>query len=98
MYLPDGDAFILDGHGTTLFPSQSAYTGSAARIRVHARGRDAAHDLRVVDDPVKEHLIQIWNAPVSGLVEYKLTDRVGPSRAEDFAVRAVFWRSVGSGG
>ncbi|MFE2163899.1 hypothetical protein ACFXB3_02260 [Streptomyces sp. NPDC059447] len=40
--IPDGDAYVMDAHDETPFPSLSAYTGRPARIRVHARGRDAA--------------------------------------------------------
>ncbi|WP_185911096.1 hypothetical protein [Streptomyces sp. WAC07149] len=39
LHLPDGDAFLIDAHDHTPFPSLAAYTGSPCRIRAHARGR-----------------------------------------------------------
>jgi hypothetical protein len=48
------------------------------RVRVHARGRDRGQHLRTVsDDPVEEHLIQAWPAPVGPEVRHKLTDQYG---------------------
>jgi hypothetical protein len=48
------------------------------RIRLHARGRDAGSDLDVVeDDPVEEHLLQVWPAPAGGVVIRKASDAFG---------------------
>ncbi|MFJ3842199.1 hypothetical protein ACIPY6_42850 [Streptomyces sp. NPDC090054] len=77
LHLPEGDAFLIDAHDHTPFPSLSAYTGTPCRIRAHARGRDNAHDLGIVETPVEEHLIQIWPASTTELTEHKLTDQVG---------------------
>ncbi|EFL19933.1 hypothetical protein [Streptomyces sp. C] len=77
LHLPDGDAFLIDAHDHTPFPSLAAYTGSPCRIRAHARGRDKAHSIGIVQTPVEEHLIQIWPAPATGITEHKLTDHVG---------------------
>ncbi|MFE1416925.1 hypothetical protein ACFW6F_39945 [Streptomyces sp. NPDC058746] len=77
--LPDGDAYVMDAHDETPFPSLSAYTGRPARIRVHARGRDAARLAPEPDDehPLEQHLIQLWPAPVAALIAHKLSDTTG---------------------
>lgn len=75
--LPAGDAFLIDAHDHTPFPSLASYTGTPCRIRVHARGRDQAHDIGTTETPVEEHLIQIWPAPTTSITEHKLTDHVG---------------------
>ncbi|MFJ8010958.1 hypothetical protein [Streptomyces sp. NPDC096339] len=77
--LPDGDAYIFDAHDATPFPSLAAYTGRPTRIRVHARGRDAARNATEPDDehPLEQHLIQLWPAPVAELISHKLIDTTG---------------------
>lgn len=53
------------------------------RVRVHARGRDTGADLDVVDDePVEEHLVQIWPAPAAPEVVHKTTDEFGAALRE----------------
>ena len=54
------------------------------RVRVHARGRDAAYAVRHVrGSPLEEHLIIAWPAPPGPEVLHKLTDACG--------VRARAW-------
>jgi len=48
------------------------------RVRVHARGRDRAHAAGpVVDEPLEQHLIQIWPAAVGAPQVLKATDEFG---------------------
>lgn len=52
------------------------------RVRVHARGRDAANELIALPsgrDPVEEHLIQVWAAVPAPLRVHQQTDVVGKS-------------------
>ncbi|MFD8148789.1 hypothetical protein [Streptomyces sp. NPDC059708] len=78
--LPDGDAYVIDAHDNTPFPSLAAYTGQPTRIRVHARGRDAAREALEPHDehPLEQHLIQLWPAAVSQLTTHRLSDTTGP--------------------
>ncbi|GGU42885.1 hypothetical protein [Streptomyces violascens] len=52
------------------------------RIRVHARGRDAGEEASLNDidgdaEPVEEHLVIAWPAPVAPETIHKATDRFG---------------------
>jgi hypothetical protein len=48
------------------------------RVRVHARGRDAGAEQDVVtDNPVEQHLLQIWPAPAAAELIHVATDRFG---------------------
>jgi len=41
-------------------PKLKVSAGSAIRIRIHARGRDEADKYWGVDEPIEEHLLQMW--------------------------------------
>jgi hypothetical protein len=64
---------------TSYVPGLSAAGPGWYRVRVHARGRDAAaRDHRDDDsDPLEEHLIQVWPAPPGPEIAHKLTDEYG---------------------
>ncbi|MBQ1124283.1 hypothetical protein [Streptomyces sp. B15] len=50
------------------------------RVRVHARGRDEGDRLQIVEEdeePVEEHYILVWSAPVGPSVAHKWTDTYG---------------------
>lgn len=47
------------------------------RIRVHARGRDAAAKYNMIEEPIEEHLLQVWPAPEADEICHRLTDRYG---------------------
>jgi hypothetical protein len=48
------------------------------RIRAHSRGRDLGHEWRTVEgEPVEEHLLMAWPAPMAPEIRHKLTDRYG---------------------
>jgi hypothetical protein len=67
----------MDDESSSLPPFSAAGPGPH-RVRVHARGRDAGQQALLVDgDPVEEHLIQIWSAPVAPTLAIKLTDDYG---------------------
>ncbi|WJV51762.1 hypothetical protein [Streptomyces flavofungini] len=58
------------------------------RFRIHARGRDTAHD---PSTPPEQHLIQIWPAPRAPEIRHKLTDQTGHRRRDpdpDYYARA----------
>lgn len=64
------------------FPNLSIRGEGGYRVRVHARGRDAAYDL-VAFEPLEHHLIAVW--PTDGdeydpVINHKLTDQVGATR------------------
>ncbi|WP_344939494.1 hypothetical protein [Actinomadura miaoliensis] len=44
------------------------------RVRVHARGRDIAYDLSLVDEIVEDYLIQVWPGPPGPEVIHKQAD------------------------
>ncbi|MEV4138898.1 hypothetical protein AB0J72_42880 [Dactylosporangium sp. NPDC049742] len=64
---------------TTSYPLLSWQGPGGYRIRLHARGRDAAYDL-TPETPIEHHLIQVWpttsdeDEPVQN---HKLTDALG---------------------
>ncbi len=61
------------------------------RIRLHARGRDAARDL-VPRAPVEHHLIQVWPTPADEeepVENHKLTDTLGRYRRSHGTGRGV---------
>lgn len=50
------------------------------RVRCHARGRDEANArprLSPDEDPIEEHLLQMWPAPEAEDVCHRVTDEVG---------------------
>ncbi|MBY8883723.1 hypothetical protein K7472_02535 [Streptomyces sp. PTM05] len=50
------------------------------RVRVHARGRDAANevmDLPEGAEPIEEHLIQVWSTPAAPMHVHQQTDAYG---------------------
>lgn len=48
------------------------------RFRLHARGRDFAHEvITVTGTPREEHLLQVWPAPHADVAILKLTDKLG---------------------
>ncbi len=51
--------------------------GSSIRIRIHARGRDEAAKHWGVEEPIEEHLLQIWPAPEGDDICHRLTDTYG---------------------
>lgn len=70
--------FVTDG--LSELPDFSAAGPGPYRVRVHARGRDAANELEDLpegQEPVEEHLIQVWSAPPVPLQVHKQTDDVG---------------------
>jgi hypothetical protein len=61
------------------YPLLAFHGPGGYRIRLHARGRDAAYDL-APDTPIEHHLIQVW--PTTGdegepVENHKLTDTLG---------------------
>lgn len=71
------------GDGPEEFLQLTPPGAGSYRVRVHARGRDAGADLDVVEDePVEEHLLQIWAAPLAPEVIHKTTDEVGAGLRE----------------
>lgn len=46
------------------------------RIRIHARNRDAAHDL-IVESPVEDYLIEVWPAPPAQAMTLKVASEYG---------------------
>ncbi|SEB30707.1 hypothetical protein SAMN04490357_0068 [Streptomyces misionensis] len=61
-------------------PDFSSVGPGPYRVRVHARGRDAANELMDLPDgqePVEEHLVQVWAAPSTASRVHKQTDNVG---------------------
>ncbi|MFK0136596.1 hypothetical protein [Streptomyces murinus] len=63
-----------------LLPAFTAAGPGPFRVRVHARGRDAGQEeLIVEDDPVEEHLIQVWPAPAAPTQVIKTSDAYGMS-------------------
>ena len=71
------------GDGPEEFLQLTPPGAGSYRVRVHARGRDAGADLDVVEDePVEEHLLQIWPAPPTPEIIHKTTDEVGAGLRE----------------
>jgi hypothetical protein len=58
-------------------PHLTVAPGSSIRIRVHARGRDEASKYIGVDEPIEEHLLQMWPAPEAEEVCHRLSDGYG---------------------
>ena len=64
-------------------PQLTLPSGSAIRIRIHARGRDEAAKYWGVEEPIEEHLLQMWPAPEADDVCHRLSDKYGEiSRAQ----------------
>jgi hypothetical protein len=77
---PGGQGLCLTsgGDGPAEFLRLTPPGAGSYRVRVHARGRDAGADLDVVEDePVEEHLVQIWPAAPAPEIIHKTTDEVG---------------------
>lgn len=58
-------------------PTLTLPDGSSIRIRVHARGRDEAAKHWGVEEPIEEHLLQMWPAPEDDDVCHRLSDKYG---------------------
>ncbi len=58
-------------------PKLKVSAGSAIRIRIHARGRDEADKYWGVDEPIEEHLLQMWPAPEADDICHRLSDGFG---------------------
>ena len=71
---------VEDGVGLDEPPPQEArldFLGPGwYRIRVHARNRDAAHDL-IVESPVEDYLIEVWPAPPAQAMTLKVASEYG---------------------
>lgn len=79
---PEAPLFIatVDDMGENDLPDLSALDPGPYRIRIHARGRDEAHQrITHQGEPIEEHLIQAWAAPVASLACLKLSDAYGAS-------------------
>jgi hypothetical protein len=77
---PGGHGLCLTsgGDGPDEFGQMTPPGAGSYRVRVHARGRDIGADLDVVEDePVEEHLVQIWPAAAAPEVIHKTTDEIG---------------------
>ena len=84
--LSEGSVMVHDGHGAPTepgFPILDVTPGSSFRVRVHAKGRDAAdarergavHAARVLE----AYLVQLW--PGSGPARVQKQDEFGALRA-----------------
>jgi hypothetical protein len=72
-----GGVYTDDGEGLDQLPDLPP---GDYRLRVHARGRDRAHERAFVwDTSMEEHLLQAWPAPRATEIAYKLTDAYGAS-------------------
>jgi hypothetical protein len=47
------------------------------RLRVHARNRDAGRSQGATEDPVEEHSVIVWPAPLAPEIAYKHSDAIG---------------------
>jgi hypothetical protein len=71
------------GDGPEEFLQVTPPGAASYRVRVHARGRDLGADVDVVEDePVEEHLVQIWPAAATPEVIHKTTDELGAGLRE----------------
>lgn len=82
---PGLHATVADGQQTPLddlpdIPDLAVAGTSSYRLRVHARGRDEGQAVDTLEDeqqPIEEHLIQVWPAPLAPETTHKATDSVG---------------------
>lgn len=51
------------------------------RLRLHVRGRDRGWREDTPEEPIEEHLLDVWPAAPAAGVVHKLTSRVGRARA-----------------
>ncbi|PWI46208.1 hypothetical protein [Streptomyces sp. ICBB 8177] len=75
-----GLSTMIPTDGLMELPDFSQAGPGPYRVRVHARGRDAANELMDLPEgtePVEEHLIQVWGAPATPLYVHKQTDTYG---------------------
>jgi hypothetical protein len=76
----DGDLVVstVNDTGDEEFPDFSDLPPGPYRVRLHARGRDQANeDVMVEDEPIEEHLLQVWPAPSAPSEVHKVTDAYG---------------------
>ena len=79
---PETPLFIatVDDMGENNLPDMSSLDPGPYRIRIHARGCDEAHQyITHHGEPIEEHLIQAWAAPLASLTCLKLSDAYGAS-------------------
>ncbi|MGW2696108.1 hypothetical protein ACWC3Y_30610 [Streptomyces sp. NPDC001296] len=68
----------FDDDESSSLPAFTVLGPGPYRVRVHARGRDAGQEALMVDDePVEEHLIQVWPAPAAPTHVIKTSDTYG---------------------
>ncbi|MFJ5535378.1 hypothetical protein [Streptomyces sp. NPDC093261] len=68
----------FDDDESSSLPALTVLGPGPYRVRVHARGRDAGQEaLMVEDEPVEEHLIQVWPAPAAPTQVIKTSDTYG---------------------
>jgi hypothetical protein len=82
---PGGQGLCVSsgGDGPEEFGQMTPPGAGSYRVRVHARGRDTGAALDVVEDePVEEHLVQIWPAAAAPEVIHKAADEVGAGLRE----------------
>ncbi|MFE6886709.1 hypothetical protein [Streptomyces sp. NPDC057694] len=79
LLLPGTNPGITDAHDNDPLPPLTRIAGVPSRIRVHARGRDLGHEKLIIDgdEPLEEHLIDVWPAPLAPLHVWKTTDAYG---------------------
>lgn len=86
LLLPGANPGITDAHDNDPLPSLSRVADLPCRIRAHARGRDLGHEQLVLDgeEPLEEHLLEVWPAPCDTLHIWKTTDAYGATlRTQD---------------
>lgn len=79
-------ALMADAPGLPLLTTHGA---GPYRVRVHARGRDIAYDLALIDEIVEDYLIQVWPAPPAPELIHKQTDKCGAGLRRSAALNAA---------
>ncbi|MFD3580497.1 hypothetical protein [Streptomyces sp. NPDC058644] len=79
LLMPGANPGITDAHDSDPLPPLTDTAGAPCRIRAHARGRDRGHQQLIIDgeDPLEEHLLEVWPAPTAPLYTWKTTDAYG---------------------
>jgi hypothetical protein len=77
--IADPELYVLNGKPVDALPLRAAGAGEY-RLRVHARGMDAARDADASREPIDQYLLQLWPAPAAPPAILKVTS--GTAEAE----------------